>query len=82
LPRIGGGRIVATEVIIANNLIRRLILEEKSSEIPVNMEGSQLEGMNTMEQTLADLVNKKFITGEDALLRSSNPVRLKKFLEI
>lgn len=80
LPRIGGGRIVATEVIMANNLIRKLILEAKAYEIPVNMEGSKLEGMNTMEQALAELVKRKLVTEEDALLRSSNPVQLKKFL--
>lgn len=81
LPRIGGGRVVATEVIVANNLIRRLILEAKSYDIPVNMEGSRLEGMVTMEQALAELVNKKLVTKEEASLRCNDPVRLKKFLE-
>ncbi len=81
LPRIGGGRILAPEVIVANNLIKRLILEAKSDEISINMEGSTLEGMVTMEQSLADLVNKKLITLDDAILRSNNPVKLKRFLE-
>ena len=80
LPRISGGRIVSTEVIIANNLIRKLILEAKANEIPVNMEGSKLEGMNVMEQALAELVKRNLVTEEDALLRSSNPIKLKKFL--
>ncbi len=72
---------MAAEVIVSNNLIKRLILESKTDEISVNMEGSNLEGMVTMEQSLADLVNRKMVTLDEALLRTSNPVKLKKFLE-
>jgi twitching motility protein PilT len=80
LPRIGGGRIVAVETIIANSVIRKLIREEKSYEIPANIEMSKLVGMQTMEQALASLVRQNMVTREEALQRSSNPIKLMQFL--
>jgi twitching motility protein PilT len=76
LPRISGGRVAAFEVMLANNVIRELIRDEKIHEILPNMEMGTLEGMQTMDQALAHLVKKGIVTQEDAIRRSSNPTRL------
>jgi twitching motility protein PilT len=81
LPRIGGGRVAAFEIMLANSTIRKLIQEEKTAEIPANMEISTQDGMQTMNQALAFLVKKGLVQLEDALSRSSNRSQLQKFLQ-
>jgi twitching motility protein PilT len=81
LPRIDGGRVAAFEIMIANSVIRRLIRDEKLYEIHPNMEMSKLEGMQTLDQALADLVKRDIVTLEEALLRSGNPVKLRQSLQ-
>jgi twitching motility protein PilT len=81
LPRIGGGRIAAFEVMLVTSVIRRLIREEKIFEIPANIEMGRLEGMQTLDQSLAELVRRGKVTAEDAIMKTSNPARLSKLLE-
>jgi twitching motility protein PilT len=81
LPRIDGGRIAAFDIMIANSVIRRLIRDEKLYEIHPNMEMSKLEGMQTLDQALADLVKRNMVTLEEALLRSGNPTKLRQSLQ-
>jgi twitching motility protein PilT len=80
LPRIGGSRIAAFEVMLATSVIRRLIREEKIFEIPANIEMGRLEGMQTLDQSLAELVRRGKVTTEDAIMKTSNPARLSKLL--
>ncbi len=81
LPRIEGGRVAAFEIMLANHTIRKHIREEKIFEIPVSIEVGTPEGMQTMDQALADLVKKNIVTVEEALMRSSNPVKLRQSLQ-
>lgn len=81
LPRIGGGRIAAFEIMLASETIKTKIREEKAFEIPVTIEVSTPEGMQTLDQALADLVKKKIVKLEDALMKSTNPVKLQRFLQ-
>jgi twitching motility protein PilT len=81
LPRIGGGRIAAFEIMIATSVVRRLIRDEKIFEIPVNIETGIKEGAQTMDQALADLVIRKLVTQEEAAMKSSNPAKLNYWLQ-
>jgi len=81
LPRIDGGRIAAFEIMLASHTIRRYIRDEKIFEIPVTMEVSRPEGMQTLDQALTDLVRKKIVTLEDALMKSRDPVKLQRLLQ-
>lgn len=80
LSRIGGGRVAAFEIMLATNVIRRLIREEKIYEILPNVELGTREGMQTLDQALADLVRKNIVAREEALMKSSNPARLTELL--
>jgi twitching motility protein PilT len=71
-----GGRIAAFEIMLANSVIRRLILEEKIHKIHPNMEMGSAVGMQTMEQALCNLVKSNMITREEALAKSANPTKL------
>jgi twitching motility protein PilT len=76
LPHIEGGRIAAFEIMLTNSVIRRLIRDEKIFEIPANIEVGTLEGMQTLDQALAGLVKRGVVTQQEAIMRSSNPVKL------
>jgi twitching motility protein PilT len=81
LPRIGGGRVAAFEIMLANSVIRKLIREEKIYEIPPNIEMGKLEGMQTLDQALADLVKSNVVSEEEALVKSSSPAKVQQFLQ-
>jgi twitching motility protein PilT len=80
LSRIDGGRIAAFEIMLASDTIRTKIREAKVFEIPITMEVSTPEGMQTLDQALADLVKKKVVRLEEALMKSNNPVKLRQSL--
>jgi twitching motility protein PilT len=73
LPKIGGGRAVALEIMIPTPAIRNLIREDKIHQLYSAMQtGQEKAGMQTMNQSLATLYQKKLVTLETALMRSSN----------
>ena len=82
LPRIDGGRIAAFEILVGNSAIRNIIREDRILELARNMEvSSEEEGMQTMEQALAKLVSRNIVTMEEALTKSSNPLKLKQLFQ-
>jgi twitching motility protein PilT len=80
LPRVGGGRVSAVEIMLANSVIRRHIRDHKIFEIPPNIEMGSREGMQTLEMAMAELVQNGVVSREDAMSKSSNPVRLNELL--
>ncbi len=82
LPRIDGGRIAALEIMLATSVIRRLIRDEKIYEIHPNIEMGKLEGAQTLDQALADLVKSGIVTQEEAIMKSSNPVKLQQSFQL
>lgn len=77
LPKIGGGRVLALEIMVPNPAIRNLIREDKVHQIYSAMQtGQNKYGMQTMNQSLYELYVKKQITLEEALGRSSLPEEL------
>src|SRR3989344_3588428 len=66
IPKIDGGRIVASEVMIANNAIKSNVREGKTHLIDSTIETSQDIGMISLEASLAALVKQGLITLETA----------------
>jgi len=81
LLRTGGGRVAAFEIMLANGVIRRLIREEKIHEIEPSLEMGTLEGMQTLDQALAGLVKSGVVAREEAMAKTSSPVKLTKLLQ-
>ena len=81
VPRIDEGRIAAFEIMLASDTIRTKIREGKVFEIPVTIEVSTPERMQSLDQALADLVKRKVVKLEDALIKSSNRGKLQRFLQ-
>lgn len=66
VPQIGGGRIVAAEVLIANPAVRNIIREGKSHQLDAVIQTGADQGMQTMDRTLANLVQSGSITYDSA----------------
>jgi len=70
----GQGRVLGLEVMVPNPAIRNLIREDKVHQIYSSMQTGQSKfGMQTMNQSLVELYQKRFITYDDALGRSPVP---------
>jgi twitching motility protein PilT len=74
----GPGRVMSLEIMVPNAAIRNLIREDKIHQIYSAMQvGQEKFGMQTMNQSLAGLHQRRLITLEDALARSSDPEELR-----
>lgn len=82
MPKIGGGRVLAVEVMVPNDAIRALIRDAKLHQIYSQMQlGQGAHGMQTFNQSLADLVQRNLVTRDVALMRSSDPDELETMLQ-
>lgn len=83
LPKAGGqGRCLALEIMVPNPAIRNLIREDKIHQIYSMMQTGQGKyGMQTMNQSLCELYQKRLITHEEATGRSSMPEELIQMIE-
>lgn len=66
LPKIGGGRIPAYEIMITNHAIRNVIRDNKIYEIPNIIHTTLEEGMVPLDKTLAFLVKQGLVEFEVA----------------
>jgi twitching motility protein PilT len=64
------GRVPAVEVMIANPAIRNLIREGKVHQIPSTIQTSKKEGMQSLDQSLKDLVMEDKISQEEAIKKA------------
>jgi twitching motility protein PilT len=77
----GMGRVPALEVLLPDDAVRNLIRQGKVEQVYSVMQTNTSRGMQTMEQSLADLIQRGVITFEAGLARSSRPAQLIGVLE-
>jgi len=77
VPRSGGGRVAALEIMINSPRIRKLILEGETPKIPAAIQASRAEGMQTFNQGLVDLVKSGKVEETVAIQASPKPDELK-----
>ncbi len=83
VPKIGGGRVLAYELLIPNTAIRNLIRENKLQQVYSIMQSGQSEsGMQTMNQSLLSLYRNGLITLEDAYRYSPDIKELERMLAL
>ena len=66
VPAIGGGRVVAAEIMVANPAIRALIRDGKTHQLDNAIQTGADQGMQTMDRTLSKLVQTGVITYDSA----------------
>ena len=76
LPKIGGGRIVAQEILIGTAAVRNLIREGKIPQIYSAIETGAQFGMQTLDQHLLQLTQANLISAEVARQQAKMPDQL------
>jgi twitching motility protein PilT len=66
VPAIGGGRVVAAEILVANSAVRNIIREGKTHQLDAVIQTGADQGMQTMDRTLVKLVQTGVITYDEA----------------
>lgn len=66
VPAIGGGRVVAAEIMIANPAVRSVIREGKTHQLDTIIQTGADQGMQTMDRTLVKLVQSGQVTYDTA----------------
>ena len=77
----GKGRVPALEVLLPDDAVRNLIRQGKVEQVYSVMQTNTSRGMQTMEQSLADLITRGVVELEVGLTRSSRPAQLIGVLE-
>ncbi|MEI2686600.1 MAG: PilT/PilU family type 4a pilus ATPase [Cypionkella sp.] len=73
IPRIGGGRVAAFEVLTGSSAVSNLIREGKSRQLRNVIATSSRDGMQLLEQSLSRLVSEGLVSLEDAKAISMYP---------
>ncbi|HRH76252.1 MAG TPA: type IV pilus twitching motility protein PilT [Cellvibrionaceae bacterium] len=73
LKRVGGGRVAAHEIMRGTPAIRNLIREDKVAQMYSAIQTGANVGMQTMDQCLADLLERRIITRENAREKAKMP---------
>jgi twitching motility protein PilT len=82
LPRVGGGRILAVEVMIGSPAVGSLIREGKTHQLSTVLQTSAQAGMQTLDHALKSLYQKKQITLHDAMSKANSPDELKRLIGV
>jgi twitching motility protein PilT len=80
LPRIGGGRIAAFEIMTANPAVRNLIRDKKLYQLSSVIQISAKEGMQTLDQSLANLVREGMVGKEAAAAKALDREQFERWL--
>lgn len=66
VPAIGGGRVVAAEILVANPAVRNIIREGKSHQLDAVIQTGAEHGMQSMDKTLVNLIHNGTISYDEA----------------
>ena len=77
LRKIGGGRVAAYEILVATPAVRSLIRQNKSFQIVSAMQTSKRQGMQLMDDALADLVRSGQVRIDEAMAVANDPAALR-----
>jgi twitching motility protein PilT len=76
IPAVGGGRVAAFEVLMANVAVRSMIKEGKIDQIRSILQTGLREGSQTLERSLNQLLRAGMITESDARSHSLYPAEI------
>ncbi len=66
IPRLGGGRIAAAEILVATPAVRNIIREGKSYQLEAVIQTGAEFGMQSMDRTLVNLIHTGVISYDEA----------------
>ncbi len=74
------GMVPCTEILLCTSATRNCIRENRIYEIPNIIETSRRLGMQSMDNSIAEMYFKGFIDRDEAIVRSGNPGKMEKTL--
>ena len=77
----GKGRVAATEILIGNQAVAGIIREGKIERIASVLQAGRREGMQIMDDTLAQLVKEDIIDGRAAYMKASEKQRFEQYVD-
>ncbi|MCK5942801.1 MAG: type IV pilus twitching motility protein PilT [Planctomycetes bacterium] len=81
VPKIGGGRVAAREILVGTDAVKSLIREGKSAQILNLMQTGKQFGMTTLEDELLKAYGEGLISGDDAVAKANRPDDVRRRLE-
>ncbi len=75
------GRCVALEILIATPAARNLIRESKTFQIPSVIQTGKKYGMQLLDDSIMDLLNKGWISVDEAYIKANDKTRFRPFLK-
>ncbi len=76
IPRIGGGRVAAYEMLVVTSAIANLIRENKTFRITSSIQTGAKYGMQLLDDALFKLWRQGLVTKQDILVKSNKPAEL------
>ena len=80
LAKRGGGRVLASEVLVVTNAVRALVREGKTHQIYSSMQAGSSHGMQTMNQSLLQLYMGGLVTREEVFSGCEDSVELERMI--
>jgi len=74
------GMVPCTEILLCTSAVRNCVRENRIYEIPNIIETSRRMGMQTMDNSIADMYSQGHLDREEAVARSNNPGKMDKVL--
>ena len=72
LKKVGGGRIAAHEIMVGTNGIKNLIREAKVAQMYSAIQTGRMDGMQTLDQNMKELVDKGLVSPKVAAVQAVN----------
>jgi twitching motility protein PilT len=73
IPRLGGGRVAAFELLMATYAVRNIIRDGRTNQLRNVIATQSQEGMQTLEMSLSALVAEGLVTHEEAVKHTLHP---------
>ncbi|MBI5906750.1 PilT/PilU family type 4a pilus ATPase, partial [Candidatus Saccharibacteria bacterium] len=80
IPALGGGRVAAAEVLIANPAVRNIIREGKNHQLEAVIQTGAEYGMQSMDKTLVNMIHGGVISYDEAKNYAVDPEELDRLM--
>jgi twitching motility protein PilT len=80
IPKIGGGRALASEILVMTPAVRGMIREGKTHQIDNVIATSASDGMMSLDKVLAEMISNGEISLDDGLMWANDPKTVKTLL--
>jgi twitching motility protein PilT len=76
------GRCPALEIMIATPAVRNLIRESKTYQIPSMIQTGRKYGMQLLDDSIMDLLQKGWISSEEAYMKANDKTKFRPLLKV